>query len=71
MFDNMAGSRATEACEPRQVRKEAAVAMSAMCCGKPGHQKTNPLALAEFAGVIFISIGRKNVRCVSEGPPYR
>ena len=37
----MAGSRATEACEPRQVRKEAAVTMSAMCCGKPGHQNTN------------------------------
>jgi len=34
----VAGSRATEACEPRQVRKEAAAAMSAMCCGKPGHQ---------------------------------
>ena len=41
----MAGSRATEACEPRQVRKEAAVTMSAMCCGKPGHQYIHPFAL--------------------------
>ena len=29
----IAGSCATEACEPRQVRKEAAVAMSDVCCG--------------------------------------
>jgi len=35
----MAGSRTTEACEPRQVRKEAAAANTTMCCGKPGHQK--------------------------------
>lgn len=35
--ENMAGSRATEACKPRQVRKEAAVTMSDMCCGQPGH----------------------------------
>jgi len=27
-----------EACEPRQVRKEAAAANTTMCCGKPGHQ---------------------------------
>jgi len=38
ILNSVAGSRATEACEPRQVRKEAAAAMSAMCCGKPGHQ---------------------------------
>jgi len=36
--NSVAGSRATVACEPRQVRKEAAAAMSTMCCGKPGHQ---------------------------------
>jgi len=53
MFINsVAGSRATEACEPRQVRKEAAAAMSAMCCGKPGHQYTYPLASANFVGSV-------------------
>jgi hypothetical protein len=30
----IAGSRATEGCEPRQVRKEAAVAMTDVCCGE-------------------------------------
>jgi len=34
----MAGSRTTKACEPRQVRKEAAAANPIVCCGKPGHQ---------------------------------
>ena len=48
----MAGSRTTEACEPRQVRKEAAAAMSTMCCGKPGHQYTHPPALANFVGIV-------------------
>gem|GEM_PF-3816472 len=35
---NMAGSRTTKTCEPRQVRKEAAAANPFVCCGKPGHQ---------------------------------
>jgi len=38
LLKNMAGSRTTKACEPRQVRKEAAVANPIVCCGKPGHQ---------------------------------
>jgi hypothetical protein len=33
-FEMIAGSRATEACEPRQVRKEAAAAMTHVCCGE-------------------------------------
>jgi len=49
----MAGSRATTACEPRQVRKEAAVAMSAMCCGQPGHQNIHPLAAWEQSNIIL------------------
>ena len=48
----MAGSRATEACEPRQVRKEAAAAMFSMCCGKPGHQYINSPASANFVGCV-------------------
>ena len=38
LLKNMAGSRTTKACEPRQVRKEAAAANPIVCCGKPGHQ---------------------------------
>jgi len=52
ILNSVAGSRATEACEPRQVRKEAAAAMSAMCCGKPGHQCAHPLASANFVGIV-------------------
>jgi hypothetical protein len=52
ILNSVAGSRATEACEPRQVRKEAAAAMSAMCCGKPGHQCPHPLASASFGGIV-------------------
>ena len=52
----MAGSRATEACEPRQVRKEAAAAMSAVCCGKPGHRSNTALSLANL-------LARKSGRC--------
>ncbi len=33
----IAGPRATTACEPRQVRKEAAVAVTGVCCGQPGY----------------------------------
>src|ERR1051326_2582146 len=32
----VAGSRATHSCEPRQVRKEATVAGSCVCSGLPG-----------------------------------
>jgi len=48
----MAGSRTTEACEPRQVRKEAAAANTTMCCGKPGHQNIYSLASANFVGIV-------------------
>ena len=33
----IAGPRATEDCEPRQVRKEAAVAITNVCYGNPGY----------------------------------
>ena len=35
--DMIAGPRATEDCEPRQVRKEAAVAITDVCYGNPGY----------------------------------
>jgi hypothetical protein len=42
----IAGSRATSVCEPRQIRKEAAAAVTGVCCGKPGYPFF-PLVLQE------------------------
>jgi len=74
--NNMAGSRATEACEPRQVRKEAAAAMFAMCCGKPGHQFTYLLVSANVVGSACPGAGRgrfpqRITNALAEPPPGR
>jgi len=43
------------------------------CCGKPGHQYTNPLAAANFVGIVvgFLNVSIIRLSTPAEPPPCR